>query len=126
MLQALDIGMMTCSGVALKSGAQQSMKSTFMSPETSAIIPLKLLSEASSVTAGIQVASRRAARLDARSELPTMIVVWLRTTSLWTVLLTDGAPRVFEVVCCRVAVLLDLEGVLRTLSCCGHCSLFWT
>ena len=42
---------MTCSGVALKSGAQQSMKATFTSPETSAIIPLKLLSEASSVTA---------------------------------------------------------------------------
>ena len=45
----------------MKSGAQQSMKATFTSPETFAIIPLKFSSEASPVTAAITVASSRVA-----------------------------------------------------------------
>ena len=81
--------------------------------------PLKCSRESASVIAGIQAASRRAAKLVARTELPTMIVLWSRTISLWMVLLTDvWTPRgldlllVCKVTCCRLAVLLDLEGVL--------------
>ena len=55
----------------------------------------------------------------ARSEFPTMIILWSMTLSVWTVLFTeDLAPRecdlllVCEGVFCWVALLLDLERVL--------------
>ena len=41
-----------------------------------------------------------------------MKILWLRTTSLWTVLLTVGAPLVLEGFLCRVVLLLALAGDL--------------
>ena len=70
-----------------------------------------------SVTAEISSASSRAAMLTARSELPTMMILWSKTFALWTVLCTE-LPREFDLLLlfeadfCWVALLLDPFGVV--------------